>query len=549
MVRHGLLLSLTVALWWSSSAAAAELSASVDRTQVSRDGYILLTLKLINSDTRLRARGVSPNVDLTLLSDDFEVGVPHTQNRFNLYRGHGRSTSALEVELFPKRVGTAIIPPFSVDGLTSKPISVVVVPASPNPTPDIFVKSGVTKETVWLRQQTVAYLDLYYRVDLKDAQLGEHIDTDPLDIDLDKLPQGDRKLSVGPFTYHVERIGWALMPLHSGKLVVTLPELWAESVDGKKFHSPPQTKVITVKPLPASVPPLTLVGKPTLTQDLDQHEAVANKLLSWTVTLKAPTALDSLPRTLPLAKLPEQFKFYFDRPELRKDVRDTGMTAIATYAVSAIPLQAGRFAIPAIDIPYFDPDTGRMSRVTQPSVTLTVRAGAAPGGHGVAPPGPPPAAAAATGRHPRAVYYWQAATALFAALWLLTWAYRWRRPPLATTAPRRHGAPRIAHPQQHPLKALLLEAFGSRTLEEGLNDYERRHGRDPAVRDAVRAVQRLCYSPEKGTQRHSLETAVKQVARTIRNTKARAADQRPDDPWSPRTFTPAWRMMGSSSNR
>ena len=532
-------------LAWPCLAAAAQFTASVDRTQVNANGYVILTLKLINSDTRLRARGVEPNVDLTLLSDDFKIGVPKTRNRFNLYQGQGRSTSELEVELFPKRQGTLTIPPFTVDTLSTKPIPVLVLPPVDNPTPDVFIKSGVTDAEVWQHQQTIAYLDLYYRVDLKDARLGEHIDTDPQDIDLDKLPQGERKESIGPFTYKVQRIGWALMPTHSGKLVVTLPELWAQTADGGKFHSPQQKQTITVKALPPSVPPLTLVGRPSVTTDLNLHQATVDKLFSWTITVKAATALNDLPDTLPIKHLPDQFKFYYDRPDLRKDVRAEGMTAVATYAVSAIPLQAGKFDIPAVEIPYFDPDRGILRSVTQPAVPITVAAADTPS---QTPATPPPVTSPTPASTPIPPRIWQAATAVFAALWLITTLLLWRRRGAPGAAPRKPRQVSVPRAPDQPYKTRLLEAFGSVTLEEGLNAFERDHGADSALRDTVRAVQRRYYSPAKEEENNSLEQELTTQIRRIRAAPARTGVKSPSDPWAPRAFTPSWRVTKATSS-
>lgn len=543
MVKRALLI-LVMLSGWPGPAAAAQFTASVDRAQANANGYVILTLKLINSDTRLRARGVEPNVDLTLLSGDFKIGVPKTRNRFNLYQGQGRSTSELEVELFPKHQGTLTIPPFTVDKLSTKPIQVLVLPPVDNPTPDVFIKSGVTHAEVWQHQQTIAYLDLYYRVDLKDARLGEHVDTDPQDIDLDKLPQGERKESIGPFTYKVQRIGWALMPIHSGKLVVTLPELWAQTVDGKKFHSNQQKQTITVKALPPSVPPLTLVGRPEITTDLKLHQATVDKLFSWTITVKAATALNDLPDTLSMDKLPDQFKFYYDRPDLRKDVRAGGMTAVATYAVSAIPLQPGKFRIPGVEIPYFDPHRGILRSVTQPAVPISVGAAKAPA---EAPPpetlapASPPAAAPATPR------VWQAATAMFAALWLVTTVLLWRRGRTPAPLRKRRVTPVPRLPDQ-PYKTRLLEAFGSATLEEGLNAFERIHGIDAALRDTVRAIQRLYYSPAKERGNNVLEQQVNEAVQRVREAGPGAGVKGPADPWSPHAFTPSWRVTKATSS-
>lgn len=535
---------MIAALLWIPSAEAATLTASVDRTEVSLDDHIILTLKLLNSDTRLRARGVSPNVDLTLLSDHFEVGVPRTQHRFELFRGRGRATSELRVELFPREQGRFEIPPFAVDGLRTEPITVTVVAAPEDPAPEVFVESGVTKDTVWQREQTVAYLDLFYRVELENAEMGDHLESEPLDIGLMKLPQSERQESRNGFTYNVQRVAWSVTPLHSGTLKVFLPDVWVETTDGERIRRTHRQQAITVKALPAAVPPETIVGRPSLSQDMTPNAAEVDEMLSWQVTLKAPASANMLPDALPLSGLPSQFKFYLDRPERRTEKRADGITGIATYTVSAIPLEAGRFEIPALEIPYFDPRAGRMRSLTQAGLTLNV----APASRTPPPTaGEAPATATATPATTASdtLPYWQAGTVLFAALWLVTTGAlllrRRRRPPPPVPA----AVPVPAGDQ--PLKTRLLSAFDSATLEEGLNDFERRHGIDPFIRDTVQAVQKLCYGKHKDHDTDGLEDAVKEAADRIKRHRTRPGAQ-PGDPWSPRAFTPGWKLTSGTAD-
>jgi hypothetical protein len=166
------LLSL-LALLIFASARAAELTAAVDRKEVMLDEHVVLSLSLINSDTRLRAEGISPNVDLSVLAKDFDIGTPHVENRYNIYRGRGRSTSELKVDLFPRRDGRLTIPAFSVDGLSTAPIVVAARKLPPGALPEIFSKAGVSAASVWQREQLVAWLDVYHRVPLKTASVGE----------------------------------------------------------------------------------------------------------------------------------------------------------------------------------------------------------------------------------------------------------------------------------------------------------------------------------------------------------------------------------------
>ena len=122
-----LLLTLVGTLW-IATANAATFTAVIDRNELYQDEHLELTLRLENSDTRLRAEGISPNIDLTLLTNNFDLGPPRTSNRFNIERSYGRSTSELIVDLFPKRSGVLGIPPFEIDGIKSNALTVKVLP-------------------------------------------------------------------------------------------------------------------------------------------------------------------------------------------------------------------------------------------------------------------------------------------------------------------------------------------------------------------------------------------------------------------------------------
>ena len=131
------------------------------------------------------------------------------------------------------------------------------------------------------------------------------------------------------------------------------------------------------------------------------------------------------------------------------------------------------------------------------------------------------------------------ATLLFAVLWLVSMMLLWRRsraslPKAANDAPaaREPPAPTI----HHPLQAQLLAAFGSRTLEQGLDAWERHHGRDEQLRATVRAVQQLCYGSGEDTDNAALSRAVGDAIMKIR---AQSASGSPagNDPWRPESFT------------
>ena len=538
MVTRALIVLLLM-LWSLASAQAAELTAEVDRKEVALHEHVVLTISLINSDTRLRAQGVSPNVDLSILTKDFDIGTPHVENNYNIFRGRGRSTSKLSVDLFPRRAGRFTIPTFSVDGLSTKPITVEARGLPPGAIPEIFSRAGVSKDTVWQRQQFVAWLDVYHRVQLKTASIGEYISTEPLAIELMEhrdLPQSERKETVKGVDYDVTRIAWAIFPKQSGALTVYLPDVWIVTADGRKLRLPHQQRQVKVKTLPAEVTADIAVGKPSLTRTTPVPAPSVNNISTWTVTLRGPFSRFALPDILPMPPLPPGIKIYGDHAQRDSETLTSGLTSVLSYTLSALPQNGGTFDLPPLRIPYFDTERGVMDVVEAPEPRLVVSAAdttvtptAATADKAAMPPDKTPDKASST---------WQIATLVFAALWVATLIMLWRRPrprtPMAENSapPRREPPPPANH---HPLQDRLLAAFNSRTLEQGLNAWEAQHGSHRGLRDTVRAVQQLRYGQGRDGDSAALERAVEEaiaIIRTVAPHTAAAAN----DPWRPEAF-------------
>jgi len=535
MVTGRIILFIT-SLLFSTMLSAAMLTATVDKKEILTGEHVLLTLSLVNSDTRLRAEGISPNVDLTLLTKDFELGVPREDHRFNIFRNRGRSTSELKVELFPKQAGKFVIPSFMVDGISSEPIHIQVHKGTVETTPQVFTRNGVSKNSGWQREQFIAYLDLYHRIELKSAKLGGEIDTEPTQLELHKLTQSERKEQVTGITYNVVRTAWAITPLLSQSYKIYLPDIWIETSDDRKIRLPFNEQDIDVRPLPDNVPPLTMIGKPVLSQTAFTESAHVNRVSPWTITIRAPASPASFPEELPSLNMPDNIKMYSDATERTIDQESDPITGVANYHVYLIPLSAGEFTLPQIRIPYFDPERGAMDVAVLDGQTFSVE----PALQSTAPtpiltdlPTSIQQSTATSGAQGSA-FTWQIISIVLAVLWLITlglWWDMYHRSKNVTTVQK----PKPAQAGQHPLQTVLLEALESRTLEEGLNRWEQVHGQDPDIHNTVRAVQKFCYGGDKSIQENETREAVKKAIRKIH---AASATITPPDSWSPRSFTP-----------
>lgn len=528
-----------------SAAMAAEFKATVDRKQLTQDEHILFTLELINSDVRLRAEGVRPNVDLSLLGNDFTLSRPTADSRYNIHQGRGRSSSTITVTLFPKHPGKITIPPFEIDGLRTQAITLVVAPRSKDAPPELFVRSGSNKSSVWVNEQLVIYLDLYHRVALDKASLGDNLETEPTQIELLphwKLEQASRHENHRGYDYEVERIAWAIFPQQSGTLTVQLPDVWTVSEGANLNASEERRRLehqrldIEVKPLPADVPANIIIGKPELEQTRLPLQTKQHQLTSWTVTLKAPVAVTSLPEVLPGVTLPQGLKLYPDTARRDTTLNNSGIIDRADYVLSVMPLESGDFELPPIRVPYFDPDSGVADYVELPGQALNVVAAPPPD---ISSSVTPPAAAIDTtdlSINPDQ-WLWPAAAALFASLWIIT-LILWQRSPraAATVVAKKFESTPSSATAHHPLQQQLLDALESKTLEEGLARWQAHFPEEQTVADAVRAVQRFCY----GTQKQSEEEVAQLVRAAIAtlNFQTITPGGAKVSPWRPEAFTP-----------
>jgi hypothetical protein len=532
----------------TSAQAAPTLTASVDRTTIQVDGHVVFTLSLHNSDTRLRAEGLSPNVDLSVLSRDFDVGIPRAANRFNLSRGpdderSGGAVSSITVELFPKRTGRHTLPVFQVNGYRSKPIAINVSAAPATDTPEILVRSGINKKTAWIGEQTIVYLELLHRVNLSTASLGGDIQTSPVRIELldyRKLAQIERKEQIAGIAYNVQRIAWALFPNQGGTLTVRLPDLWAITEKGRRLRLPGKQHLIQVKALPVGVPADLLIGKPEINQNPLTDLPDINSVTSWNITLRAPVMDHTLPASLPGLTAPPNIKLYLDKAQRHTEENADGIISIANYTVSVTPLTAGEFHMPTITIPYFDTLRGVIDKIELPGQTLTVKSG--PSSAVVASAPNTPTQKESSLPTPALLWPWQLAALIFAVLWLITLILWQHARSHAAHTRQKTGDTQISIEQPayrglRPLQTLLLEAFGSQSLEQGLNEWEAAHGPDQELRNTVRAVQRLYY----GYGKEKTDDADLQEVVHVAITKIRAAprqDYTAENTWSPASFTP-----------
>jgi len=532
-----MLAALTLVLF-NTALNAAMLEAHVDKKELLINEHVTLTISLINSDTRLRAQGVDPNVDLTSLTDDFELGLPQASNHYSPFRNRGRSTSEIKVTLFPRREGKLTIPSFSIDDESSEPITINVHQLSTDNTPIAFTKSGVLKTALWLREQTIVYLDLYHRVALKSAKLGGALESEPkLQIQLSQLAQTDRTEKYNGLNYNVTRTSWAVAPAINQPIHLYLPDVWIETITGEQLRFPFNDITIETMPLPEDVPSHVVIGKPRLTQSAISDKINQHQSFQLSITLEAATNVINLSAIPPSLEFPAGLKVYSEsKPRQLIEGDENGNTTV-TYHYFIMPLEPGNYHLPDLEIPYFDPERSQLSLATLKGQQFNVMPAAIPANHDLLAETTLPTQTGIKQETPHhSALPWIITTLLASFLWaitLLTWYYQHKK---SDAKKRPHSQlTQTFDDSDHPLQTQLLNAFGTRTLDQGLTQWESQNGTDDETRAIIQQVQQYYYGQQKnGT---TIEQLQNQVDSLIHRIKKRQPIIDHKDSWQPDAFT------------
>jgi tetratricopeptide (TPR) repeat protein len=131
---------------------------------------------------------------------------------------------------------------------------------------------------------------------------------------------------------------------------------------------------ITVKALPTSPPGFTgSVGKFIITSTLEPKEIPAGEAATVKITVRGNTRASGIGE-VSLPKIDDCETFSPEKQTVT-DTTNTGFTTRKTYKFMIIPRQKGIISIPAISLPYFDPESGTYKTASSEPQTLTVTEG------------------------------------------------------------------------------------------------------------------------------------------------------------------------------
>ena len=506
--------------------ALADVVARVDRPIVDLNESFTLELTVDTSTD------IEP--DLAVLEDAFFVGQVSMLTNTSIVNGDIRRSKTWSIALMPKNTGVQEIPAIRVGSERSNPVRITVNEPTNAPPgeADVFVTSDVDVDEAFVQAQILYRIRIYRAVATRQPALRE-----PTIAGAEALAElaGDERqyeAVLGGRAYNVIERVIALYPQESGEITISPARFEARvlkdgRITGRKvFESESHTiDVLSIPPPPDDYP--TASWLPAHDVQLSEEwsippeELEAGEPVTRVVTL---SALGQIETQLPSIGLPEVdgLNIYADQPEFGRVLEAGGIRGVRKDQYAIIGLAGGEIELPAVEVPWWDVESGEWRVATLPARALMVRGPevAAPPPEAVTPLVPEERAEAVAESAPAQVVvdtFWQRVAEVLAVLWLLTLAGWWwssqsraRKPRAAREPP----APPVHKQQAQALKRARKAAIAgdatevrATVLEWGRLQWKGSTPRSigeiadrvaPPLSDALRALSSASYGPNGG---------------------------------------------------
>lgn len=139
----------------------------------------------------------------------------------------------------------------------------------------------------------------------------------------------------------------------------------------------PNDLTVNVKPLPKPVPANFSggVGQFKISSELPSQNFKSNQAASIVYTVTGTGNLKYVKLPDLNALYPSQLEVYSPTPDVNANVGRTNVSGTAKFDYSFMPLEAGTFSIPSVQLVYFDPQTGRYETSEAKGYTINVGKG------------------------------------------------------------------------------------------------------------------------------------------------------------------------------
>lgn len=367
---------------------ANQLTAQVDRDTIGLQETFTLT---VSADAQTRSQP-----DFSALKNDFEI--LNSSNSRNISVINGRAESKVEWRLIlaPKRIGTLLIPSFTLDNAISDAIEIRVSKQSQTQAGNdeqVRVVVETSKQTAFVQEQILVKIKLISQVNLNQAEMQ------PFDIKNAVVTQLNEKptqylTNINGRQHLIIEHNYAVFPQESGELVIpsviysVVPnadrDIWNDPFGRNRnnlLRIPTDEQRITVKATPnemankAWLPASNITLHETWSASL--HQLKVGEPVTRTITITADGLTGGQITPLPSIDV-KGLTFYPDQPQNNDNKTDKGIVGTRIETTAIIPNHGGDFTLPEVTLEWWDTTSNTRKTATLPAKQIHVLGEAAP---------------------------------------------------------------------------------------------------------------------------------------------------------------------------
>lgn len=430
--------------------ALTQLSASIDKNPALRGEAVTL-------EVTANARVAADAINFRGLEADFTVMVPSVSTNTQIINGQSSQSTTWRIVLLPQKPGNYTIPAFTLQGLSTKPISLEVLNETAqnnNSSTELFLQSSMEQQELYVQQLSYYQVTIYFNGDLQRGSLSEPQMDGASIMQVGQDAEGTEL--VNGIRYRTITRRYAITPQRSGNFTIAPPTFSGEMIDrdSARYNYFARTKTVVqqaepldvvVNAIPADFPGNWLVaGLVTLTEEWspDITELKQGEPVTRIITL---SAVDVAENQLPDLQqgFPDGLRLYQEQPQAKSAERNGRLVAQKIFTTAVIANVDGKLELPEVSLPWWNSQTNKVEHARLPARTLSVKASAGSQADPI-PAAPQPLTSAqpatnTTGTGDSSPWQWNYMSSLLFAIWLLTlfaayllWQSKNRLKPAAT---------------------------------------------------------------------------------------------------------------------
>jgi hypothetical protein len=409
----GLFLSFSLFLIAPSFSQDISFSASVDKTEVRLDDQITLTISVSGNVKSI------PQPRLPSL-EGFTVYSAGRSQKFTYSGGKIASSVTFNYILIPRKTGKFTVGSAEIvlDGKTHRtdPINITVAAgeepeAAPTPSQkesaqkkelkgkDLFIETLVDKKKAYVNEQITLTFRFYQGVRL--FRNPEYFPPSLTGFWAEDLPPRKQYYkAINDRQYYVQELKTALFPTAAGKHTIGKAELKCTVEDLDRFLTKDpfrmlgrdlmslfkqgKPQVLRSKSIQIEVLPLPEISKPEdfkgtvgnfkLKVSADKKEVEVGEPITLTMKISGAGNVKSVGKpTLPELK---DFRIYDSGSSENISKKNYLVQGVKTYEMVLIPKKAGKYSIPPLEFPFFDPKSKSYKTLRSEPILITALPGA-----------------------------------------------------------------------------------------------------------------------------------------------------------------------------